>query len=186
MEATVTPRPFTAHDYYRLPEAGPRYQLIEGELHMAPAPNRYHQTISRNIEKILLDFLDDHPLGIVYNAPFDVQLTDTNVYQPDVLFLRQERRSLLTEQGIQGAPDLVVEILSPKTVAWDTGVKRDQFARCGTDEMWIVDPEAREIQVFHLQENADSPQKTVKRDGIFESRVLPGLSIPAALVFQED
>ncbi len=83
--STVAIPLLTVENYKILPETGPRYQLIEGDLYMAPAPNRYHQDISRNLEYILLDYLEEHPIGKLYDAPFDVYLDDYNVFQPDIL-----------------------------------------------------------------------------------------------------
>src|SRR5947207_1567354 len=93
------PRPFTVADYMGMPEHGPRYQLIEGELYRAPAPNRHHQSISREIQYALLRYLEDHPGGEVYDAPFDVELTDINVYQPHIVYFSKQRASYLTEHG---------------------------------------------------------------------------------------
>src|SRR5437588_6676657 len=112
---TTVPVPLlTAHHYRLLPENGPRYQLIEGALYMAPAPNRYHQDISRNLEYILLDYLEEHPIGKLYDAPFDVYFDKHNVFQPDIVFVSKSRLSILTKAGAEGAPDFVVEILSPR------------------------------------------------------------------------
>jgi Uma2 family endonuclease len=86
---------FTAEDYKNLPETGPRCQLVEGDLIAAPAPNRYHQDISRNLEFILCGYLKEHPIGKVYDAPFDVYLDDHNVFQPDILFVSKERAGIL-------------------------------------------------------------------------------------------
>ena len=82
---------------------------------MAPAPNRFHQEISRNLEFSLMKYLEEHPVGELYHAPFDVYLTETDVFQPDILIVLNERRHILTEAGAEGCPDFVVEILSPKT-----------------------------------------------------------------------
>lgn len=93
------PRPFTVADYMSLPEHGPRYQLVDGELYMAPAPNRHHHFISGEIEYAMRDYLKRNPMGAVYDAPFDVQLTDTTVVQPDISFSSRARFAYLTEGG---------------------------------------------------------------------------------------
>src|SRR5688572_12233993 len=118
----------TAADYENLPETGPRYQLIEGCLYMAPAPNRYHQDVSRNLVLILGNYLKQHAIGKIYDAPFDVRLDEFNVFQPDILFVAKERFSLLTDEGVSGAPDFIVEILSPKTAKLDLVNKKKQYA----------------------------------------------------------
>ncbi len=182
---TATHRPLTVHDYYTLPEHGPQYQLIEGELYMAPAPNRFHQVISGNLEFILRKYIETHPIGKIYHAPFDVYLSDVNVYQPDILFLAKEHYALETKQGLRGAPDLIVEILSPKTSELDLGVKREVYTRCGVEELWIIDPDALRISLFRLQENAETPVKVVEPTGRWSTSLLPGLDIEAAAVFQD-
>lgn len=181
---SVKMRPLTVYDYRAVPEGGPRYQLIEGEMHMAPAPNRFHQHISRNIEFILLKYLEKNPIGEVYDAPFDVELTDINVYQPDIIFVANEHRSLLNEQGLSGAPDFVVEILSPKTAEMDKGTKREVYARCGVEELWIIDPDARRIHVYYLQKNAETPAATYGVKAKFKSRLFPGLTFDTARIFK--
>jgi Uma2 family endonuclease len=108
--AQTTARPLTKYDYWELPEAGPRYQLINGDLFMAPAPNRFHQDISRTIQFEIMKYLEAEPVGILYDAPFDVVLTDINVFQPDLALFSEQRRHFLTDKGAEGAPDLVVEI----------------------------------------------------------------------------
>jgi len=182
---TATHRPLTVHDYYTLPEYGPQYQLIDGELLMAPAPNRFHQVISGNIEFILRKYIESHPIGKIYDAPFDVCLSDVNVFQPDILFLAKEHYALETEQGLRGAPDLVVEILSPKTSKLDLGVKKEIYTRCGVEELWIIDPDALRITIFRLQENAGTPHQVIGCNGQWTTPLLPGLAINAAAVFED-
>src|SRR5687767_11436105 len=92
----------TAEDYRSLPVGGPHYQLIEGQLFMSPAPDRYHQDISRNLEFILLSYLKKNPIGKLYDAPFDVYLSEFDVVQPDILFVANARRSILTDAGAEG------------------------------------------------------------------------------------
>jgi Uma2 family endonuclease len=181
----VTHRPLTRHDYAELPEFGPRYQLIEGDLHMAPAPNRFHQDISRNLEWILLKFLDENPIGCLYHAPFDVCLTDINVYQPDIIFVSKKNYRILTDAGADGAPDLVVEILSPKTAKFDLGAKREIYGRTGVFELWIIDPEPRTLSRYCLRENAETPAAVLHESDTFETPLLPGLKIKLAGVFRQ-
>src|SRR5213075_1732346 len=109
------PRSLTVRDFRQLPEGPPYYQLVEGELYMAPSPDRLHQDILGNLHFILRSHLEAHPLGSIHIAPSDVQLTELNIYQPDLYYVSRARRAILTHQGARGAPDLIVEILSPKT-----------------------------------------------------------------------
>jgi Uma2 family endonuclease len=142
----------TADDYRSLPENGDRYQLIEGDLHMAPAPNRFHQEIALNIVMIIAKYLETHPIGKIFIAPFDVYLNDGNVFQPDLVYIARENFGVLTEAGVEGVPDLVVEILSVRTASLDRNPKRRLYAQSGVKELWLVDPETVSVTVHHLQE----------------------------------
>lgn len=177
--------PLTAAEYKLLPETGPRYQLVEGDLYMAPAPNRYHQTISRNLEYILMRYLEEHPIGELYHAPFDVYLSNVDVFQPDILFVSDENRRILTDAGAEGPPDLVVEVLSPKTRNLDLAQKRRVYAREGVRELWIIDPEARTVLVYRFEEDLSEPVSTKTADDILVSPMFPGLEIELKRVFKK-
>jgi Uma2 family endonuclease len=175
----------TRDDYQLLPETGPRYQVIEGELFMAPAPNRFHQDISRNIEFILLKYLEAHPIGILYHAPFDVYLNDVNVYQPDILFVSDKRRGILTDAGAEGGPDFVVEILSPRTAQLDTDLKPKIYKATGVEELWIVDPKAKTIAAHYLQRQDQTPPAVFGQRDEFTSPCFPGLTFRAVEIFKQ-
>ena len=184
--AQTTARPLTKYDYWELPEAGPRYQLINGELFMAPAPNRFHQDISRTIQFEIMKYLEAEPVGILYDAPFDVVLTDINVFQPDLALFSEQRRHFLTDKGAEGAPDLVVEILSPKTAHLDLEQKRLVYARTGVDELWVVDPEGEEVPVYLFREDPDLP-KVILRSGdcdLLKTSRLPGFELCVQKIFE--
>jgi Uma2 family endonuclease len=183
MIATQAP-PLTIDDYRLMPETGPRYQLIEGDLFMAPAPNRYHQDISGNIQFMLAKYLEKHPIGKLYNAPFDVYLDEINAHQPDLVFIAKRNFSILTDAGVEGAPDFIVEILSPKTAHLDKKPKRRVYARAGVKELWIVDPDTKLIHVYYLQKNAERPSATHSEKDTFASPHFPGLKISVAKVFK--
>ncbi len=177
--------PLTVEDYRLLPETGPRYQLIEGELYMAPAPNRYHQEISGNLELILRNYLTRNPLGKIYDAPFDVYLDETNVFQPDILYVSKGRYSILTPEGAEGAPDFIVEILSPRTARLDLNNKRRQYARHGVDELWIIDPVPRTLSVYRFRENEEEPVQVLPQSGQVTTPHFPDLVIELSQVFAE-
>jgi Uma2 family endonuclease len=120
----------------------------------------------------------------LYCAPVDTFLTDLNVYQPDVAFISNKRKSIIKEEGVDGAPDFVVEILSPRTAKYDRGAKRDIYARTGVEELWIVDPELKTVQVFRFAESADAPVATYSIKQKFTSPVFPGLTVSCADVFR--
>ncbi|MFN2509354.1 MAG: Uma2 family endonuclease [Chthoniobacterales bacterium] len=180
----VTRRPMTVHDYLLLPDAGPRFQLIDGEFHMAPAPNTYHQIISRNLQYIVMDFLEENPVGELFNAPFDVYLSDVDVFQPDLCVFSKEQLHYLDERGATSAPWLVVEILSKSSSRLDRGPKREVYARCGTRELWLIDPEKKELAVYDLRKDAERPARTFKEGETVTTPLLPGLEISLARVFK--
>ncbi len=144
---------------------------------MAPAPNRKHEFISGEIEYALRKYLEENPVGVIYDAPFDVQLSDTTEVQPDICYFSKKRLARLTEHGAVGAPDLVVEILSPKTAQLDLGVKREIYARTGVLELWIIDPVADEVRIYQLRDDAQLPATTLGAIGVLSTSLLPGLSI---------
>jgi Uma2 family endonuclease len=179
----------TASDYRRLtPEfpLGPRYQLVEGELSQMSAPNRFHQEISGNLHLIIGNYLRLHPVGVVYAAPFDVYLDEHNVFQPDLLFVSRERAAILVPEGVSGAPDLVVEILSASTAAVDRRQKRHVYARAGAAELWLIEPELRTVELSAFGRDAEHPAAVFgggTGKDFFETPLLPGLRIVLAEIF---
>ena len=175
---------FTYRDYLLLPE-GDRRELIEGDFHAVPAPSIWHQTIVANLGMALRDFVKRNRLGAVLWAPTDVVLSPESVVQPDILFISNERRGIITEDNVSGAPDLVVEILSPSTAERDRELKRALYARCGVREYWLVDPEDSSVEVMALEEaGVDSTRAFTS--GRVESAVLPELGVPLAEIFASD
>ena len=163
----------TRADYEDLPEGPPHFQVIEGDLVISPSPATDHQIIAGRIYSTLLYHVDEHQLGEVFVAPLDVFLSDTNTYQPDVTFVSADRQSIITEQGIEGAPNLVVEVLSPSSAKYDKGAKRKIYARTGVQELWLVDPDAKSIQVFDLEKNPDTPAATHGAGAVFNRASFP-------------
>ena len=184
--ATTTEVPVrqTYKDYCATPD-DERYELINGRLMMVPAPNRKHQKILGRLYIELTRFSQDHELGEVYVAPFDVFLSDTDVVQPDVLFISRAREHTLTDENVRGAPDLVVEILSPSTASKDLGYKHDLYGKHGVLEYWIVDPSAETVAV-HRQENGRlGLAATFGRRDTLRTALLDGLHIKLDDVFAD-
>lgn len=124
------------------------YELLNGELVAKSAPSPLHQRISRNIFRALDNFVIANNLGEVLYAPLDVFLDEYNATQPDVLFLSREKQHLVTPDGVQGAPDLIVEIISPSSMKRDRGDKMKLYERCGIGEYWLVDARTRSVEVY--------------------------------------
>lgn len=144
-------KPWSYEDYLKL-EDDKRYEIIEGELLMSPAPVPYHQAVSRNIGFALWSYVKKKKLGVVYYAPIDVVLDEHNVLQPDIVFIFEERKHIVGEKAIKGAPDLVIEIVSPSSLGRDTVLKRNVYEKSGVKEFWIVYPEMKCVEVLVLNE----------------------------------
>jgi Uma2 family endonuclease len=174
----------TYEDYLNFPPGHPRIEILEGEMHMVPAPSTVHQHVLLNLVWALRDFVIANDLGEVFVAPCDVVLSPTNVVQPDLFFISSARSHIITEQNIQDAPDLVVEIVSPSSEAIDRQTKRRVYARHGVGEYWIVDPAAQTIEVLTPGETGYQTAGTYSVGEELHSPILPGLAIPPASIFQ--
>lgn len=141
----------TYEDYVLLPNDRNRYEILEGELSVTPAPSTKHQSASANLFKLLSRHVDDRNLGKLFYAPIDVILDPTSVLQPDLLFVSSARQRIITEKAIEGAPDLVIEILSPGTSRTDRVTKAQIYARHSVPAYWIVDPEQEVIEIYLLE-----------------------------------
>lgn len=140
----------TYEDYVHFPVDGKRYEILEGEVFVTPAPKTKHQIISLNLAVILQQHVRKHKLGRVLTAPTDVILSRTNVVQPDLLFLSNERLRYLTDKNVQGTPDLMVEILSEFTQEQDRTAKMQIYARHGVKVYWLIDPDAESLEIYEL------------------------------------
>jgi Uma2 family endonuclease len=135
----------TYADYAAIPADGLRHEIIDGEHIVNPAPNLYHQHVSRHLQFQLLMEIELKGHGVVINAPVDLQLSQHDIVQPDLVFVSIARSKIMTPAKIKGIPDLVVEILSPTNSKHDTFVKRMLYQRSGIPEYWIVDPEDQTV-----------------------------------------
>ena len=173
--ATTQPVVKLTYEDYRTTSEDERYELLDGDLVMVAAPNLRHQTVLLRLTQGLGQFIDEHKLGKLFFSPCDVVLSDADVVQPDLLFVSREREHLLsTGENVQGAPDLVVEILSPATADRDRGYKRELYGRHCVREYWLVDPTPETVLSPsatrghadprpHLQPGPDAPFVTVPR-----------------------
>ena len=184
---------FTYADYAKWPE-GERWELIDGEAYdMSPAPSRHHQDISQTLENHITKFLDANKGPCrMYHAPFDVLLSESDepdddvatVVQPDILVVCDNKK--LTPKGCRGAPDLVIEILSPTTAAKDLSEKLQLYERHGVKEYWVVDPHERFLLAHLLgQDGTYARPAAYGPENKVESRVMPGLVVDCAELFGE-
>jgi len=141
---------WTYEDYLKL-EDDKRYEIIEGELLEMPVPSVTHQRIVKRLLKVFDEFVEKNSLGEVFVSPVDVVLSETNVIQPDLVFVSKEKSEVIRERGIFGSPDIVVEVISPSTLKRDTEDKKRVYARFGVRELWLVFPGERAVEVFSLK-----------------------------------
>ncbi|WP_104372139.1 Uma2 family endonuclease [Desulfocucumis palustris] len=182
MQETPNKQLYTYEDYLKINDDN-QYELIGGELILVPAPKTTHQKISRKLLQIIGTFIDDNNLGELYGAPTDVILTETDKPQPDILFISNERLGIITENNVQGAPDLVIEVLSPSTTSRDKVEKSKMYYTHGVKEYWIIDPDAKVIEVFTSGEKNWNLVEAYGKNGILTSPLLPGLQINLKNVF---
>ena len=144
---------WTYEDWLRLPDDGWQYEVIKGVLYMVPAPSPGHQRAARDLEYAMWQFARDNGLGEVFFAPIDVYLPGQETpVQPDIVFIAKEGRAVISERGVEGAPDLVVEILSPRTWWRDRRVKMPLYEETGVPEFWLIDLKARTVEVYVLED----------------------------------
>ncbi len=173
----------TYEDYAKTPDDA-RFELIDGELiPMAPAPTEPHQRTIIRIGVALFRFVNDNELGEVYMSPFDVVFTETDTVQPDALYVSRERSHIITAANIQGAPDLVVEVLSPSTSERDRNYKRELYERCGVGEYWMADPFARRITVLILRNGKYVSHGVFCEGDTLTSPTLAGFSLAVSEAF---
>lgn len=138
--------------FQQLPE-GTLAQLIENNIVMSPSPSYVHQRVLNELNFALQSLAKKLNLGQILVAPMDVYLDDENAYQPDILFISNENKHIIEEDGIHGAPDLIIEILSPATAQYDLHEKKAVYERSGVREYWTVDPESGDAAGYYLEES---------------------------------
>ena len=176
----------TYQDLLELPDNDKQYELIEGELILNPAPVPRHQWIVLNIASELRAYFRREGGGRVFSAPIDVVLSEDVLLQPDVIVIRTERISIIDEKNIQGAPNLVVEVLSVGTRRRDEILKRKLYERAGVDEYWIVDPVIDVVKIYRRSGASfvRAAEISTESGGEITSPLLPGFALDVNLVFE--
>ena len=174
----------TVQDYLNIPEEDEnRYELINGELYMAPAPSWEHQKSTINLATLLDNFVSDTGLGEVVASPIDVYLSDEDVFQPDIVFISNERLGIIHSDGIHGAPDLVIEVLSPGTERIDRTLKSERYEMFDVSEYWQANPIAKTILVLRARDGAFERVGLFTEGMALETPLLPGLRVDVSEVF---
>jgi Uma2 family endonuclease len=143
---------FTYQDLVNWEDDKKQHELIEGDHIVTPSPALNHQKISVRLAHYLFLYVEENDLGEILTAPTDIVLSDIDVLVPDLLFVSNNRKEILQEKYIEGAPDLIIEILSPSSVHYDRMTKFKQYSKYGVLEYWIVDPEKQQVDVFDLKQ----------------------------------
>jgi Uma2 family endonuclease len=176
----------TYDDFLLFPDDGMRHELIDGEHYVTPSPNTRHQRISGRLYLLISNWLETHPVGELFFAPFDVVFSKFDVVEPDLLYMSNARAAeVLTALHVAGVPELVIEIGSPGTRKRDETLKRRLYERTGVTEYWVVDPDLDAIRVYRrTDDDFDRPmQLSAEASDVLTTPLLAGLEIPLARVF---
>lgn len=179
------PARLTYDDFVLFPEDGLRHEILDGEHYVSAAPYLRHQTVLGELYAALHAFLKVNRSGRLFVAPADVLLSRHDIVEPDLVYVSNERLDILTEKNIQGAPDLVVEVLSGSTKKVDQGIKLERYERFGVQEYWLVDPDRNTITVY--RSDGERFQRTdvlsAEAKDVLRTPLLPGLELQLAEVF---
>jgi len=178
----VQPR-LTYPELRLMPDDGKRYELIDGEVFVTPSPSEKHQRVLRNLLVSLHNHVHARKLGRVYIAPFDVVFGEKTALQPDLLFVSTKRLGIIGPEYVLGAPDLVVEILSPYRQSYDRVTKLEQYAQNGVAEYWIVDSIAESVEIHVLAGSRYELKGAFAGEETLQSPLLPGWQIAAGDLF---
>lgn len=182
MEAKSTRKRWTYSEFARLPTSGTtRYEIIDDELVVTPAPTSRHQEVVTNLVTTLNVFVRASRLGKLFTAPLDVLFDEGDYFEPDIVFVQKNRVDLISDRGVEGPPDLVVEVLSPSTEVRDRGVKLERYRLFGVPEYWMVDPDACSIEVWPLGERSGTPTVHTRADVLPWTPVEGGPTLPIDL-----
>lgn len=175
--ARTAQKRFLAEDIWDTPEDGNRYEVIDGQLYVTPPPVERHQRGLGGLFLVVAQHVAEHELGRVYVAPLGVVLTEHDGVQPDLVYVSNERAEIISERGIEGAPDLVVEVLSSSTRARDRSVKMARYAAADIPHYWLLDPVNLTLEAYRLGEQAYELVGTYGLGSTFTPELFPGLSI---------
>ena len=179
----------THEDLLLFPEDGLRHEIIDGVHYVTAAPNIRHQLVVGRLFGEIYVCLKAHPgTGVLLAAPTDVVLSRHDVVEPDLLLIAADQAGVITDANLQGAPALVVEVLSPSTRKRDAQIKRRLFARSGVREYWLVDPELDTVQVYRRADDGTFPRTvelSAEDDQALTTPLLPGWSLGLRELFSE-
>ncbi len=187
MPTTQRDTRLTYEDFVHFPDDGMRHELIDGVHYVTPSPAFQHQVLLGRIHLAIGNLIERHPeLGMVLLSPFDIVFTPWDVVEPDLMFIAADQMAIVTKQNLQGAPALVVEIVSPSTRKRDLGIKRELFDRGGVREYWVVDPKGLVVTVYRRQADGGLVPVVALSAGdaaTLSTPLLPGFKLSLAKLF---
>ncbi|MGH2567724.1 MAG: Uma2 family endonuclease [Bacteroidota bacterium] len=175
---------YTYQDLLTTPDDRNRYEIFEGDLVVTPAPSADHQIAVSNLHRLFSNFVAEQNRGRVLTAPMDVYFDEETVVEPDILFIAKDRLSILEKHRVNGAPDLIVEVLSPSTEDRDRGFKFKRCAQEGVKEYWLVDPEKHFLEVYTLTSKGYELLGKFSGEQAVKSKVFSELEFPASEVWK--
>ena len=167
----------TYDDYRKLPNDRNRYEILDGELSVTPAPGTKHQIALGNLYRLISIQVFANRIGRLLLAPTDLLLAATTVVQPDLIFIGNDRSQVVTERGVEGAPTLVIEILSPTTHRTDRETKAQLYAKYSVPHYWLIDPDQQVLEAYELSGDQYNLVTKAQDADLFTPPVFPGLSI---------
>jgi len=173
-ELTNTYKKKLTYSDYAAKDDGKRYELINGVLKMSPAPSMFHNRSNIKLVNLLYFYVENNYLGWVFDSPADVILDKFNTVQPDILFISKDNKYKIKRNGVCGAPDLVVEIISPSSIDYDRTIKKDIYEKFGVKEYWLIDIDNKTIEVYENIDGIFTLYSCADENGHIISKILPG------------
>lgn len=174
---------WTVEEFLQLEESKTPCELIHGKVFMSPAPAPFHQIVLGNFYEILRREAKKNG-GTAFFAPVDLYIDDTNVFQPDLMYISAAKQGIITERGIKGVPDLIVEIISPSNVYIDRTVKKKRYLDMGVSEYWLLSPTKKWLKIYTPETGEDTPKVEFFKEGQVASEVLTGLKFDLEILFE--
>jgi Uma2 family endonuclease len=165
-------------EYEALPADGRRYEIHEGELSMTPAPSPQHQMITGKLFSLLYAHVTSQGIGEVLLSPLDVILSDVSIVQPDIVYVDRTRLDRISKRGVEGAPTLTIEVLSPTTTLIDRTSTHQLYAKYGVPFFWLIDPASRSIEADVLGPQGYSLTLRASGSAPVSPPPFPGLALP--------
>jgi Uma2 family endonuclease len=185
--ALENPKKVTVKELFDMElEEGYFYELLNGIIMKKQAPSPQHQEASGNIYAAIHAFVKTNQLGKCYTAPIDVFFDKYNNAQPDILFIKKDRQFIITKNGIEGHPDLIVEVISLSSVRHDKITKKALYLTFGVAEYWLVDPLYHTVDIYGLENNDYVLKSSAVEFGEVESLVLEGFKIEIKSIFESE